>query len=83
MLKLSMATLPKDYNGIVYQIIRPTGLLDPIVEVRPSLPETFESLKQNLIQRGFGDMPIISETSWTQPQVPNLIEEIDKTVEKK
>lgn len=29
-------SLPKNYNGIVEQIIRPTGLLDPIVEVRPS-----------------------------------------------
>jgi len=83
MLKLGMATLPKDYNGIVYQIIRPTGLLDPLVEVRPSLPETFEALKKNLVERGFGDMPIISENSWTQPQVPNLITEIEKTIEKK
>lgn len=83
MLKLGMSTLPKDYNGIVYQIIRPTGLLDPIVEVRPSLPETFENLKKNLIEKGFTEMPILNESSWSQPQVPNLIDEIDKTVEKK
>ena len=78
-----MTNLPEGYNGIVYQIIRPTGLLDPIVEVRPSLPETFESLKKNLVERGFGDMPLLQESSWTQPQVPNLIDEIDKTVAKK
>jgi excinuclease ABC subunit B len=78
-----MTKLPKDYNGIVYQIIRPTGLLDPIIEVRPSLPETFENLKQDLISKGFGDMPIISESSWSQPQVPNLITEIEATILKK
>lgn len=78
-----MTNLPKDYNGIVYQIIRPTGLLDPIIEVRPSLPETFESLKKSLVERGFGDMPLLNESSWSQPQVPNLIDEIDKTVAKK
>lgn len=78
-----MANLPSNYNGIVYQIIRPTGLLDPIVEVRPSLPETFESLKKSLTEKGFTDMPIFKETTWEKPQVPNLMEEIDKTIEKK
>lgn len=77
-----MSKLPSDYKGIVYQIIRPTGLLDPIVEVRPSLPETFERLKENLKEKGFGDMPIFDANDWTQPQVPNLIDEIDKTINK-
>lgn len=77
-----MTKLPSDYKGIVYQIIRPTGLLDPIVEVRPSLPETFDSLKENLKEKGFGDMPIFEAKEWTQPQVPNLIDEIDVTINK-
>lgn len=81
MLKLHMQ-LPKDYSGIVYQVIRPTGLLDPVVEVRPSLPETFDSLKKDLTNKGFGDMPIISVSDWTQPQVPNLIDEINIIVAK-
>lgn len=75
-----MTKLPSDYKGIVYQIIRPTGLLDPLVEVRPSLPETFETLKQDLLAKGFGDMPLFEAKDWTQPQVPNLIDEIEKTI---
>lgn len=78
-----MANLPKDYKGIVYQIIRPTGLLDPIIEVRPSLPETFEVLKTDLNNKGFGDMPICSQETWNEPQVPNLIKEVEITITKK
>ncbi|MBE0574109.1 UvrB/UvrC motif-containing protein [Candidatus Dojkabacteria bacterium] len=78
-----MAILPKDYKGIVYQIIRPTGLLDPIVEVRPSLPETFSNLKKDLEKNGYTDMPLYNASDWTQPQVPNLIDEIQATIKKK
>lgn len=77
-----MAKLPNDYKGIVYQIIRPTGLLDPIIEVRPSLPETFESLKEALTKRGFSDMPICYLNQWNEPQVPNLMKEIKLIIEK-
>jgi len=78
-----MAILPKDYKGIVYQIIRPTGLLDPIVEVRPSLPETFSNLKKDLEKNGYTDMPLYNASDWTQPQVPNLIDEIQATIKRK
>ncbi len=74
--------LPKNYNGIVYQIIRPTGLLDPIVELRPSLPETFESLKKDVINAGYKDMTIYSASEWTEPQIPNLLKEIEKNIKK-
>lgn len=73
---MSKSDLPKDYEGIVYQIIRPTGLLDPVVEVRPSLPETFENLKTYVKKFGYEDMPIYSEESWAEPQIPNLLKEI-------
>jgi excinuclease ABC subunit B len=79
---VSMNKLPENYEGIVYQIIRPTGLLDPIVEIRPSLPETFENIKKEIERCGYTDMPIYSETSWTEPQVPNLMKEIDLTIKK-
>ncbi|MCA9386562.1 UvrB/UvrC motif-containing protein [Candidatus Dojkabacteria bacterium] len=68
--------LPKDYEGIVYQIIRPTGLLDPVVEVRPSLPETFENLKTYMQKYGYTDMPAYSAASWEEPQIPDLLKEI-------
>lgn len=72
-----MATkLPENYEGIVYQIIRPTGLLDPGIELRPSLPETFEGLKKAAMERGYTDLPIVSETSWDAAQIPDLMAEI-------
>ncbi|MCA9381420.1 UvrB/UvrC motif-containing protein [Candidatus Dojkabacteria bacterium] len=77
-----MAELPKDYEGIVYQIIRPTGLLDPIVEVRPSLPETFENLKTYVEKYGYQDMPLYSASSWDNPQIPDLLNEIKVNIEK-
>jgi len=74
--------LPKDYKGIVYQIIRPTGLLDPVVEIRPSLPETFLDLKKDLEKNGYQDMPLFNKLTWSEPQVPNLIKEIELVVKK-
>jgi len=78
-----MSKLPKNYEGIVYQIIRPTGLLDPVVEIRPSMPETFKALQQNVVEKGYADMPIASSVSWSDPQVPNLIKEIEIVINKK
>lgn len=77
-----MNKLPKDYEGIAYQIIRPTGLLDPTIELRPSLPETFQKLKNEVIKNGYSDMPITKSESWSEPQVPNLIIEIEKNIRK-
>jgi excinuclease ABC subunit B len=75
-------SLPKDYSGIVYQIIRPTGLLDPVIELRPSLPETFENLKKEVEKYGYTDMPIFSAENWEDPQVPDLIKEIEKRIQR-
>jgi excinuclease ABC subunit B len=77
-----MQKLPSDYNGIVYQIIRPTGLLDPIVDIRPSLPETFSNIKKEIERCGYTDMPTYSKDKWEKPQVPDLIDEIGKVVGK-
>jgi excinuclease ABC subunit B len=74
--------LPKNYEGFVYQIIRPTGLLDPIVEIRPTFPENFDQLKMELRRCGYEDMPAYKRDSWINPQIPNLINEINKTIEK-
>ena len=77
---MSKTKLPENYEGIVYQIIRPTGLLDPVVEIRPSLPETFEKIKKEVIDHGYTDMPIVQATSWEKPQVPDLMDEIAKVI---
>jgi excinuclease ABC subunit B len=79
---MSNYKLPENYNGIVYQIIRPTGLLDPIVEVRPTLPETFLKLKQELEKNDLADMPILAEAYWERTQVQDLIVEIENSVNK-
>jgi excinuclease ABC subunit B len=72
--------LPKNYKGIVKQIIRPTGLLDPVVEIRPSLPETFDKLSLSLRECGYEDMPAYKKSVWTKPQIPDLVEEIEKVI---
>lgn len=74
--------LPENYNGIVYQIIRPTGLLDPIVEVRPSMPETFSSLVNSIKAEGIDDMPIVAESNWDRTQIEDLLVEINNNVSK-
>ncbi|BCX13946.1 MAG: hypothetical protein KatS3mg085_478 [Candidatus Dojkabacteria bacterium] len=75
--------LPKNYKGVVKQVIRPTGLLDPLVEVRPTMPETFDKLKLSLRENGYEDMPTYKKTTWLKPQIPDLIEEIEKTIAQK
>jgi len=76
-------TLPSDYKGVVYQIIRPTGLLDPIIEIRPSLPETFLQLVQSIRKQEINDIPILSESYWEKSQVLDLMDEITKRIQKK
>lgn len=75
--------IDKNYEGIVYQIIRPTGLLDPIIELRPTLPDTFDILKKNMELRNMTDFPAYELKEWSEPQVPNLIKEIELNVTKK
>lgn len=77
-----MKDLPKDYNGIVYQIIRPTGLLDPVVEIRPALPDSLLKLKNDMERCQYQDMPAYSALEWENPQIPDLILEINKTIQK-
>jgi excinuclease ABC subunit B len=79
---MSKSNLPENYEGIVYQIIRPTGLLDPIIEVRPSMPETFLRLKDDILRREIKDMPIINEAYWERTQIQDLIREVEATIKK-
>ncbi|RMD76672.1 hypothetical protein D6810_03290 [Candidatus Dojkabacteria bacterium] len=75
--------LPNGYDGIVYQVIRPTGILDPKIEVRPTLPEKFISLVQSIKKHGLLDLPILAESCWERSQVVDLIQEIKSRSEKK
>lgn len=80
-----MEKLPESYNGVVELIIRPTGLLDPVIELRPSLPQNLSELKKELERCEYTFMPIYNETSetWNDPQIVDLIKEIAKTIKNK
>lgn len=76
----------KNYEGIVEQIIRPTGLLDPKIEIRPIDPQNFSTLRfeienstliENVKHR------IIKPQRDLFSQVIDLISEITLVVEKK
>jgi len=72
----------KAYTGVVEQIIRPTGLLDPVVELRPITVADFGNFKQSLKDNDYTDMPIMSEDSITDSQVLDLIKEIPRVIAK-
>lgn len=71
-----------DYNGIAEMIVRPTGLLDPLVEIRPSLPNFLPQLKEELQRVGYTDMPTFSLDKIEDPQIPNLVKEIKQVIAK-
>lgn len=74
--------LPKDYQGIVYQLIRPTGLLDPVIDLRPIFPESWPHLRSEIERCGYTDMSSYQQLEWEQSQIPNLMIEIQKTIDK-
>ncbi|QQR93221.1 hypothetical protein IPJ91_02050 [bacterium] len=78
--------LDKNYEGIVEQIIRPTGLLDPEIEIRPIDSQNFSTLRfeienstliENVKHR------IIKPQRDLFSQIIDLISEITLVVEKK
>jgi excinuclease ABC subunit B len=72
----------KEHNGVLEQIIRPTGLLDPVIEIRPSFKDALDKLKGELERCNYTDMPIYSAVSCENDQIPDLIQEIQSTVAK-
>lgn len=76
--------LPPDYTGLVEQIIRPTGLLDPVVDIRPAFKENAKSLKENLEKENLLIPSMkLSSTLECKNQIDDLIDEILATVKKK
>ena len=72
----------ESYNGLSELIIRPTGLLDPKIDIRPIDQDSFKSLKAGLLLNKYNDMTIAKLDSYPKNQVDDLINEIKKTVEK-
>lgn len=72
----------RNYNGIVEQLIRPTGLLDPTIEVRPS-----EAKKKQELLSALKETEFIKQTEMLQHkgcgnQIDDLIVEIKNTTSK-
>lgn len=76
------AKLPKQYNGLVEQLIRPTGLLDPIIEIRPDLASHFEKLKEQVHQKGYKSMQILEKDFQPMNQIDDLLIEIQNNIKK-
>ncbi|MBN1331867.1 excinuclease ABC subunit UvrB [Candidatus Dojkabacteria bacterium] len=83
-----VSATPQDYElklskkCIVEQLIRPTGLLDPVVEIRPTEAKKLNALKIDIKRHKYNDMPILKEEDFKENQVDNLIKEIRATIEK-
>ena len=66
-LAIYVSATPADYElekseGIVVdQVIRPTGLLDPVIEVRPTLNQ-IDDLMEEITQRAAGDERVLGTT---------------------
>lgn len=96
---LKKQELPNHYQGIVEQIIRPTGLLDPEIELRPIDPDNFDKLENELLNSDLDNdiknelllsFQRFSKLSEKQPvdhrvksQVLDLLDEIQIVVQKK
>lgn len=72
--------LPDNYQGYVEQLIRPTGLLDPKIDVRPDLADHIDQLRSSINSRGYSDMTILEDRYSARNQVDDLLVEIQKIV---
>jgi excinuclease ABC subunit B len=76
-------TMPVDgYQGIAEMIVRPTGLIDPEIEIRPSLPQFLPQLKKELERVGYTDMATYKREKMDDPQIPDLMKEVEATIKK-
>lgn len=71
----------RNNKGIVEQLIRPTGLLDPIIDVRPIDASAQKQLQQQLKEQGFANMDYAKQIDPDyENQVDDLLAEIRKTI---
>lgn len=80
--KVTSTELPKNYAGYVEQLIRPTGLLDPVIELYPDLSSHFEKLKQAVKKRKYLDMEILDSKFIARNQIDDLLIRIQDTIKK-
>lgn len=70
----------KNIKPIVEQLIRPTGLLDPIIDLRPTEAVRTQQLLKEIERCKYTDMEFYNKKDYQENQVDNLIKEIRTTV---
>jgi excinuclease ABC subunit B len=68
------------HDGVVEQIIRPTGLLDPIIEIKPSTEKTQQNLIESLRKNGFGEDANLLQKYEATRQIDDLLQQINSMV---
>lgn len=81
MQRLEIKLGKKLHSGIINQIIRPTGLLDPIILVRPSNEHAKVGLMASLKEHGLNNDANTLERAPVYNQIDDLLEEIKQQVE--
>lgn len=67
-------------NFVVEQIIRPTGLLDPQIDIRPSEARYLENLQKDLVENKYKSMTFHPENSKFQIRNSQLANQIDDLI---
>ena len=80
--KTNSSELPKNYGGFVEQLIRPTGLLDPLIELYPDLSSNLEKLKSAVLKRKYLDMEVLQKNFTARNQIDDLLIRIQNTIKK-
>lgn len=81
--RAAMNSKQKNYKGLVELLIRPTGLLDPIIDVRPDLKEHSDQLLNDFKERQYKEMSIQRKNYIPKNQIDDLLIEIQHTVKQK
>jgi excinuclease ABC subunit B len=79
---INSSELPKNYAGYVEQLIRPTGLLDPVIELYPDLSSNIDKLKSAVKKRKYLDMEILNDNFIPRNQIDDLLIRIQNTIKK-
>ncbi len=71
-------------TNVVEQIIRPTGLLDPDIDIRPSETRYVEDLRKYLVDNNYSSMTYYNKSSTgVLNQIDDVLQEINDRVQKK
>ncbi len=86
-----VSATPADYEieksggekKIIEQIIRPTGLLDPIITIKPAFKKQKAQLNASLRDKGLQDLAQELNTQTSYDQIDDLLKEIKENIKKK